>query len=356
MARVDPILYHTITLSTASSTHALWKTISESSKPASFYAENVKNLSVSGEAHTTHLAQVLLVCTGITSLTFWSIPASTDSHTDTFLVSPPGSPSLLESLGSATSLGLIPGVQRTFNGTRGTPGSTGLEPTAFIGPRLFLPVGPANPSYRLHPTFTDGCFDAIRPRRLVASFRSDGPYAANSPDFTRPVFSCMTHLSILNKSEEWSFWDIAGYLPSLTHLALDLNVSSTALGSRNGSQGFDPTVQDAATRVQWLGMASTIKGILHKCRFLCVCVVIIQFAPAPRLTMTALARAILDLEAEDSKSFPFNNPPSVPDPKLVFAQNTNPFVIREAHGASEGRMWRAAERKAAEQMKWGRGT
>ncbi|TEB22886.1 hypothetical protein FA13DRAFT_1798470 [Coprinellus micaceus] len=296
---IDPILYHTISLSTASSTHALWKTISESSKPASFYAENVKNLSVSGEAHTTHLAQVLFVCTGITSLTFWSIPASTDSHTDTFFVSPPGSPSLLESLGSATSRGSVASVKRAFNGTRGTPGSTGPEPTAFIGPRLFLPVGPAKPSYRLHPTFTDGCFDAIRPRRLVASFRSDGAYAANSPDFTRPVFSYMTHLSILNKSEEWSFWDIAGYLPSLTHLALDLNVSSTALGSRRSgaSQGVDPTAQDVVTRVQWLGMASTIKGILHKCRFLCVCVVIIQFAPAPRFTMATLARALLDVEA-----------------------------------------------------------
>jgi hypothetical protein len=168
----------------------------------------------------------------------------------------------------------------------------------------------------------------------------------------------MTHLSILNKSEEWSFWDIAGYLPSLTHLALDLNVSSTALGSRRSgaSQGVDPTAQDVVTRVQWLGMASTIKGILHKCRFLCVCVVIIQFAPAPRFTMATLARALLDLEAEDSKSFPFNNPPAVPDPKLVFAQNTNPFVIREAHGVSEERMWKAAEMKAAEQMKWGRGT
>ncbi|KAF6752622.1 hypothetical protein DFP72DRAFT_1070192 [Ephemerocybe angulata] len=311
---IEPILYHTVTLSRATSTIAFWRTIAFSQKLPSFFAEHVKVMCISEEAHTAYLTQILLTCSGVTSLTFWTIPASSWQNN------------------------LVAG---DFNSDL-----TSSHP----GPRLWLSQPQPGAGYNQvqHDSFPDDCFDAVRPKRLVACFR-DPSSLAFTPDLSRLVFTFVTHLSILNSWEEWIFWDIGNHLPSLSYIALDLNVARnkpTAIGADSMGRGGSGDQLNVN-----LQLARTLKNVLHRCHHLRVCVLVLLFDNNPHSTLARISESILHLEHEDSKRFPFNNPPSVLDPRMVFLQSLSPFSVRQAHAWTEERMWREAERRAIGQEK-----
>lgn len=299
-----------MTLSRASSTQAFWRTISLSNKPASFFAEYVKVLCISEEAHTAYISQILFACSGVSCVTFWTIPAS---HWQNNLISANG-------LGEVT------------------------RSNSNVGPRLFLPQSPPTANHAKHNLFPDDCFNAIRPKRVVASFR-DPRVISSQPDFTQPLFAFVTHLSILNAWEEWIFWDnVAVNLPSLTHLAFDLNLARTRLTDDSGRG----TQSEEFTRK----LASTVKSALHKYPPLRVCVLVHLFDRNPRSTMVEISRTLLDLERQELKvRFPLISAPAVPDHRLVFVKSTQPFAVRQAHSSGEEKMWRMAENMVVAQEK-----
>lgn len=179
----------------------------------------------------------------------------------------------------------------------------------------------------------------------MASFR-DPRVISSQPDFSQPFFAFVTHLSILNAWEEWIFWDnVAVNLPSLTHLAFDLNLARTRLTDDSCGRG---TQSEEFTRK----LASTVKSALHKYPPLRVCVLVHLFDRNPRSTMVEISRTLLDLEQQELKvRFPLISAPAVPDHRLVFVKSTQPFAIRQAHSSVEERMWRMAENMVVAQEK-----
>ncbi|KAF5378137.1 hypothetical protein D9615_007523 [Tricholomella constricta] len=157
--------------------------------------------------------------------------------------------------------------------------------------------------------------DPLRPKRL--SVLLHGVFGSPYPRFHLSFFQKITHLSIVNKWEDWTTWWGFELLPCLTHLSFDLRVGPRSIDKRTAYV-----------------IARTLYTVLSRCAQLRVCVLLLTFDPAPGCTADTI-----------SKTLP--GPEHAPDPRLVFMHDSEPFLDREAHSIREARIWNMAEQTVA---------
>ncbi|KAG6816060.1 hypothetical protein H0H87_008892 [Tephrocybe sp. NHM501043] len=151
--------------------------------------------------------------------------------------------------------------------------------------------------------------DPLRPQRL--SVLLHGILGSPYPQFHLSFFQRITHLSVINKWEDWTTWWGFEALPCLTHLSFDLRV---------GPRSLDDKV--AYT------IAQSLHAVLSRCPHMRVCVLLLIFDPSPKFTAAKITHYM---------------PVSKVDPRLVFMGDSEPFLDREAHSLREARIWRMAE-------------
>lgn len=170
-----------------------------------------------------------------------------------------------------------------------------------------------NPSACLpHPAIA-AALDPLRPKKL--SVLLHGVLGSPYPRFHLPFFEQITHLSVMNKWEDWTTWWGFEMLPCLTHLSFDLRV---------GPRALDKNV----ARV----VSYSIENILSRCSRLQACVLSLTFDPFPTIT----ANTVLDAMTAS-------------DPRLVFLKDSDLFRDREAHSRREADIWKHAEQTVLRQ-------
>ncbi|KAH0580266.1 hypothetical protein H2248_001782 [Termitomyces sp. 'cryptogamus'] len=151
--------------------------------------------------------------------------------------------------------------------------------------------------------------NALRPRKLSVLLPSiiGSPY----PHFHLSFFENITHLSIVNKWEDWTMWWGFEALPCLTYLSFDLRVGPRLLHDKAGYT-----------------IALALHTILSGCDHIRVCILLLIFDPSPTFTAAKITNYM---------------PMSKVDPRLVFMSDSEPFLDREAHSTREACIWRMAE-------------
>ncbi|KAG6908573.1 hypothetical protein DXG01_004131 [Tephrocybe rancida] len=161
--------------------------------------------------------------------------------------------------------------------------------------------------------------DPLRPERL--SVLLHGVLGSPYPRFHLSFFQKITHLSVINKWEDWTTWWGLEVLPCLTHLSFDLRVGPRSLDDK------------AAYTI-----AQALHTVTSRCVHLRVCVLLLIFDPSPSLTATKITHYM---------------PVSKVDSRLVFVGDSEPFLDREAHSIREARIWRMAEEAVDIQLSGG---
>ncbi|KAG6908571.1 hypothetical protein DXG01_004129 [Tephrocybe rancida] len=152
--------------------------------------------------------------------------------------------------------------------------------------------------------------DPLRPQKLSALLH--GVLGSPYPNFHLSFFQRISHLSVIDKWEDWTTWWGFEILPCLTHLSFDFHV---------GPQSLD---DDTAYTI-----AQAIHTVLSSCLHLRVCVLVLIFDPSPSFTAAKITHH-MPLSAKV-------------DSRLVFVGNSEPFLEREAHTVREARTWEVAE-------------
>lgn len=155
---------------------------------------------------------------------------------------------------------------------------------------------------------------SLRPKKL--SLLLDGALCSPCPQFEMPFFQKITHLSIVNKWEDWSTWWGFELLPCLTHLSFDLRIGPKALDDKTAST-----------------ISQMIQDVLSRCVHLRVCILLLIFDTAPTFTAATIT-----------------NKMETSDPRLVFMRDTEPFLYREAHSTREAEIWKLATQTAIKQQ------
>ncbi|KAF8057430.1 hypothetical protein FPV67DRAFT_1430191 [Lyophyllum atratum] len=153
--------------------------------------------------------------------------------------------------------------------------------------------------------------DPLRPKKL--SVLLHGVLGSPYPRFDLSFFQKITHLSVINKWEDWTTWWGFDLLPCLTHLSFDLRVGPRSLDDRTAYT-----------------IAQALHGVLSRCTQLRVCVLLLIFDPLPGFTAATIANIL---------------PGHARDPRLVFMHDSEPFLDREAHSIREARIWKMAEQR-----------
>ncbi|KAG6853046.1 hypothetical protein C0991_007269 [Blastosporella zonata] len=151
--------------------------------------------------------------------------------------------------------------------------------------------------------------DPLRPRKL--SVLLHGVLGAPYPRFNLSFFQNITHLSVINKWEDWTTWWGFDALRCLTHLSFDLRVGPRSLDDK------------AAYTI-----AQSLQAVLSSCIHMHVCVLLLLFDPSPKFTAAKITHYM---------------PVSQVDTRLVLMGDSEPFLDREAHSNREARIWRMAE-------------
>lgn len=193
---------------------------------------------------------------------------------------------------------------------------------------------------RLHHEFPDDCFETVRPSRLAVSLKAWSGLTPLNPDFSRGFYSRVTHLSVLNSFDEWSQWTHWDALPSLTHLALDVNVARVQ----------SPSNRVLPDPLQRLGsIARCLRLILRRCPRLQVLVVLMLLGDDPNVFVAQVIAAMNQIGEQESRVFPFHNPVDKSDQRLVFIKKLNAFGTRQAHEEAEAMLWALANQEARRQ-------
>ncbi|KAG5643746.1 hypothetical protein DXG03_009680 [Asterophora parasitica] len=169
----------------------------------------------------------------------------------------------------------------------------------------------------------DAALDPLRPKKL--SVLLHGVFGFPHPRFHLSFFQKITHLSVVNKWEDWTTWRGFELLQCLTHLSLDLRVGSRFIDERTA-----------------YAIANTLHTILARCPKLRVCILLLIFDSAPSYTATAVVDTLVCQAGSNT-----------PDARLVFMHDSEPFLDREAHSIREARIWKMAEQTVAIQSSGG---
>ncbi|KIM37404.1 hypothetical protein M413DRAFT_273937 [Hebeloma cylindrosporum] len=366
---IEEILYEDINLQRESTALAFLRTIQNptSSKPLGFFANNIKSLSICPELDPVDIVTLLSICRGIVALTYWP---------------------LCHGAGASTRR------TRSWNAVRRDPwdrtthwNSHSTRP-ALTSPSLSPPSASYEPlGHRREPTkvklrtgnidstkFALRTLSRISPRRLSVVLHEAHPIFTFQPYFSNTFFASVTHLSILNRWEEWSSWAgsriSSATMPHLTHLKFDLAVGEAPEETDSLTRWLQ-TVTDSpppmkqhhanccgtdgedALRIWGFKMnkiSTALSSVLINAPFLRVCVVILRFDASPVRTAKAISRRLViprevrasggDLMWDDPRQF--SNSKGF-DPRLVFAWEKEVFRFSQAHSIHEAKIWKSSE-------------
>jgi hypothetical protein len=221
----------------------------------------------------------------------------------------------------------------------------------------------------------------LSPQKLSLLVDETHPIQCFQPSFDVPFFHNVTHLTVVNKWEEWSSW--AGHsisemaMPHLTHVKFDMSVGqappedsrtrwrntvtdgwSSAASEESCSSGrsrastAEEEAQSAWTR-KINRVARALTDVLNNSRGLEICVLVLRFDSSPARTARQISRLVSAMMSENRfSSFPHldnQDESSGFDPRLVFAWEKEPFRYSHAHSSHELMIWRAAEAVAKAQ-------
>ncbi|KDR71842.1 hypothetical protein GALMADRAFT_782309 [Galerina marginata CBS 339.88] len=355
---IDEIIYAQVHLSYPRTVDLFLRTLYDrplsTIKPESFLENAVRSLFVCSDAEPESVLAILSVCRSVNDFSYWARPR--------------GQPHIL-------SREAVPHA----NGRRSSlPTHTTQHLRSF---------DPHKPLY-------------ARPNRISLLFHDSQPLSTfGRHTFDIPLFSAVTHLSVVNKWEEWTAWAGSGIgteaMRSLTHLKFDFAVGQAPPDS-TGAQGSRSRWLDTVTNIRpiprdkdtsedvdmdkescredstvhlshsaWTTKMETVAGavsdVLNNHPSLKVCVLILRFDTNPAGTAKIISR----LASQKFKANP--NPGSRPsgilvgetgsetpsqlgfDPRLVFAWEKEPFRYSYAHSVHEGMIWKSAEAVAKAQ-------
>lgn len=227
----------------------------------------------------------------------------------------------------------------------------------------------------------------LSPQKLSLLVDETHPIQCFQPSFDVPFFHNVTHLTVVNKWEEWSSW--AGHsisemaMPHLTHVKFDMSVGQappedsrtrwrntvtdgwssaasdpedSSCGSTNSSRSRASTAEEEAQSA-WARkinrVARALTDVLTNCRGLAICVLVLRFDSSPARTARQISRLVSAMMSENRVAgFPYVDTQDESagfDPRLVFAWEKEPFRYSHAHSAHELMIWRAAEAVAKAQ-------
>ena len=211
----------------------------------------------------------------------------------------------------------------------------------------------------------------IYPRRLSLLFHELHPIYIFRPTLrVSSFFDNVTHLSILNKWQDWSSW--AGgeinseSMPQLTHLKLDMSVgpapphenvhtranwleivtgNSPPPPSSDSEYGFQQCSSSDAMnhwRNKIYRVSNAIGDVLGSHRTLQVCVLLLRSDRDPSYAAKHITRSLSllqDTSAMDTRE----DQDGVFDQRLVFAWEKQPFRYSYAHSHREDMIWKSAQ-------------
>lgn len=305
--RIDEIMYSEVILRSHRAASAFLRTLQASGpKPPDFFAKCVKTLLIYSDIDTDRLVALLAICRGVVNLSYWP-----------------------SSLGHATNSSVQAGHAKNGSGQLrlNTPTPWDSHTMAYLSnPSPRPPRPPPPPLLSLHQAtqihvlaVTQKKFDLhnishIAPRSLSVQLHEEHPLFAFRPRFLGvPFFSCLTHLSIVNRWEEWTAW--AGSrismesLPRLTHLKFDLivgqapinqtdkrrsvspscsrwleTVTNSTCSSPTGSERTATNPAESAWTRKMTQVANALADVLNGHASLKVCVLVLRFDSNPAQT------------------------------------------------------------------------
>lgn len=363
-----------VVLRTLRTSCAFLRTIqTPNTKPPNFFAKCVKSLLIYADIDTDSLVTLLTICRGVVNLSYW--PSTGNAYV------------------------ALPGYN-TSSRLLGTPTPWNSHTHSIAAPNLSSSPLSTRQVTKIHvPAVTEYFFfdlhssSRIAPRRLSAMLHDSHPLFIFRPRFEgSSFFADVTHLSVLNRWEEWTAW--AGHrmnaeaLPRLTHLKFDLAVGQAPESEKprslspscsrwletvtvTGSPCPSPTGSErkmSSSECAWTSkiasVANAISDVLNRNRSLIVCVLVLRFdsnpartarlissaaaskmtctserSPSPRHTMDTVLYDSDDMDVDVQSS---DTPPAL-DPRLVFAWEKESFRYNYAHSEHEKIMWKSAE-------------
>lgn len=386
--RIEEIIYEDVNLERESTARAFLRTIQSptSFKPLGFFANNVKSLSICPELDPADIVTLLSICRGVVDLTYWPLCHSASGAGSSAHRLRPGRNAIRQDPWDWSG-------RRSSHSRRATspaltspslsPPSTSYEPLGHRREPTKVKLRTGNIDSTKFALRTLHTLSRISPRRLSLVLHEAHPIFTFQPCFFNTFFASVTHLSILNRWEEWSSWAGGGIssatMPHLTHLKFDLAVGEAPEETDSLTRWLQ-TVTDSpppmkqyenycgtdgedARRIWDLKMnriSTALSSVLNDAPFLLVCVVILRFDTNPARTAKAISRRLVvprGVRAIDGVFGGEFNPANMGDvndprqgysskgfdPRLVFAWEKEVFRFSHAHSIHEAKIWKSSE-------------
>ncbi|KAH9475523.1 hypothetical protein JR316_0012638 [Psilocybe cubensis] len=382
---IDEILYSVVILRTLRTSYAFLRTIqTPNTKPRDFFAKCVKSLLIYADIDTDSLVTLLSICRGVINLSYW--PSTGNAY------------AALPGYNPSSRLLGTPTPWNSHVHSTATPNISSSPLSTRQATKIYVPAVTEYFFFDLHST------SHIAPRRLSVMLHDSHPLFIFRPRFEgSPFFGDVTHLSVLNRWEEWTAW--AGHrmtaeaLPRLTHLKFDLSVGQAPESVRPRSLSpscsrwletvtvadpFCPSPPESeseshshayayserkmsSSECAWASkiacVANALSDVLSRHPSLIACVLVLRFDSNPARTARLISNAVasrmasskqrrsssprysMDMQCDSDDmdvDMDSDSPPAV-DPRLVFAWEKESFRYNYAHSEHEQIMWKSAE-------------
>ncbi|KAF8970871.1 hypothetical protein BDZ97DRAFT_2071550 [Flammula alnicola] len=361
---IDEIIYESVILDRQSTARAFLRTLrTAKTKPRGFFANYVKSLFICPDIDPVDVVTLLSACRGVVNLSYWPLVRNVS-----------GGGAINSRLRNA-NLHDDPWESRSPSPTN-FPLSRPPFSSSQNRRESRIKLGKFSTSVAVHD------LQHLSPRRLSVLLHENHPLATFQPtSFDIPFFASVTHLTIVNRWEEWTSWAGGAIsslsMPHLTHVKFDLAVGqapqedvsrSRARWLNTVTDGWSsadsescPSVHEEKALSAWTRKISRVAGaltdVLNHTQFLEVCVLVLRFESNPARTAKQISRLVSTRINEDHFSgfLGLGGDASMAeeqtgfDPRLVFAWEKEPFRYSHAHSAHESMIWRAAEAVAKAQ-------
>ncbi|KAF8152562.1 hypothetical protein B0H34DRAFT_120992 [Crassisporium funariophilum] len=288
---IEEIIYAQVILRHNRMARAFLSAMKSKCKQHAFFGAYVRSLVLPQDIDGPSVLEILSVCRGVVDLSYWATPNSETGHK-----------------------------------VRGSHIITYPHPSSF------------------HTDFGLAVC-SLAPRKLSVLLHEEhvSPF---KPQFNDPFFSSVTHLSIVNKWEDWTSWKgiSSETMPNLTHIKFDLNVgnrhnpddrSNACMKSTTGATSCPGGTVTSPWLDKLSKVANALSDILNHRPSLQVCVLLLRFDSEPAQTARFLSRLA-------GPNFPGCIHVGF-DPRLVFVWEKESFRYNYAHSVQESMVWRSAE-------------
>ncbi|KAF9003067.1 hypothetical protein BDQ17DRAFT_1542129 [Cyathus striatus] len=294
---IEPIIYSEVSLFKDSTAMLFLRTIKTShTKRNSFFSTYVKCLSISSSVGELSAAEILYFCRGAKYITIFA------SLTPTFFP--------------------VPGYGTDFH--MSIPQEVAVWNPCCLLESYFRAISQPDRNGQ----YLCVAFGSARPQHLSLLLRNPTSFSSELPLYL-PFFSQITHLSILNKWEDWTAWTGFHHLPNLTHISFEIHICESQSWSYDtGDVRHQESRRNTVLRERILPW---LEDLLDSCQYLELCIAAIPFQQSPGRSISSSIKMLAD-----SNKIPFI-------PNLTFIQLREPFYGREAHSALYKAMWTLGE-------------